>query len=84
MATEQVDEGKLHEKDWEDHMAAGLKGMRAEARGKLRDFPSKEFQTHMRSARREMLLAFRSLLDKAIERTEEPPEEPKASRIVIE
>ncbi len=79
-----MDEGKLHEKDWEDHMAAGIKGMRAEIKDQLKDFPTKEFRTHMRAARREMLLAFRSIIDKAIEETEKPPEEPKASRIVIE
>jgi hypothetical protein len=79
-----MEEGKSHEQDWEDHMAAGLKGVRAEAKDRMKDFPTKEFRTHMRAARREMLMAFRSLLDKAIEKTEEPPEEPKASRIVIE
>ncbi len=84
MATDKVDEGKQHEQDWEDHLAAGFKGMRAEVKDKLKDFPNKDFHSHMRAARREMLLAVRSLLDKAIERTEEPPEEPKASRIVIE
>jgi len=84
MATEPTGEGKTYSKEWEDQLAAGLKGMRAEMRGKLKEFPSKDFQTHMRAARRETLLAFRSLLDKAIEKMEEPPEEPKASRIVIE
>ncbi len=84
MATETPGEGKVYSKEWEDQLAAGLKGMRAEARSKMKEFPSKEFQTHMRAARREMLLAFRSLLDKAIEKMEEPPEEPKASRIVID
>ncbi len=79
-----VEEGKLHEKDWEDHMEAGMKGMRADMKDKMKDFPTKEFRRHMRAARREMLLAFRSLIDKAIEKTEEKPEEPKASRIVIE
>ncbi len=84
MEEPKMDEGKLHEKDWEDHMATGLKGMRADMKDKMKDFPTPEFRSHMRAARREMLLAFRSLIDKAIEKTEEPPEEPKASRIVIE
>ncbi len=79
-----INEGKLHEHDWEDHMATGLKGMRAEMKDKMKDFPTREFRLHMRAARREMLLALRSLVDKAIEKTEEPPEPPKASRIVIE
>ncbi len=84
MEEPKMDEGKLHGKDWEDHLATGLKGMRADMKDKMKDFPTTEFRTHMRAARREMLLAFRSLIDKAIEKTEEPPEEPKASRIVIE
>jgi hypothetical protein len=84
MDKDKFDEGKVHEQDWEDHLAAGLKGMRSEFRDRLKDFPTKDFNSHMRAARREMLLAFRSVIDKAIERTEEPPEEPKASRIVIE
>ncbi len=79
-----VDEGKMHEQDWDQHLGTGLKGMRAEMKDKMKDFPTKDFRSHMRAARREMLLAFRSLLDKAIEKTEEPPEEPKAGRIVIE
>lgn len=79
-----MDEDKKRESDWEDHLAEGLKGMRAEMKDKLKDFPTPEFRTHTRAARREMLLALRSLLDIAIEKTEEKPAEPKASRIVIE
>ncbi len=75
---------KGRDKDWEDHMAAMLKGMRRDAKGFVGEFPGHEFRSHMRAARREMLLALRSLLDKAIEKTEEPPAEPKASKIVIE
>ena len=84
MEEPKMNEGKLYEHDWEDHLSHGLKGMRAEMKDKMKDFPTKEFQTHMRAARREMLLAFRSLIDRAIERTEEKPEEPKSGRIVIE
>lgn len=81
---EVMNDAKSHEADWEDHLAAGFKGLRRELKGGMKDFPTKEFRTHMRAARREMLLAFRSLIDKAIEKTEEKPEEPKASRVVIE
>ena len=79
-----MEEGKRHEKDWDDHLSAGLKGMRREMKERMKDFPTKEFRTHTRAARREMLLALRSLIDKAIEKTEDKPEEPKASHIVIE
>jgi hypothetical protein len=81
---QEMKEERKHEADWEDHLAAGLKGLRREFKGSMKDFPTKEFRIHTRAARREMLLAFRSLIDKAIERTEEKPEEPKASRVVIE
>ncbi len=84
MEENKTEEGKLHERDWEEHMAAGIKGMRAEMKDKMKDFPTKEFRVHMRAARREMLLAVRSLIDKAIEKNEEKPEEPKGSRIIIE
>ncbi len=79
-----INEGKLHEKDWEDELANGIKGIRADMKDKMKSFPTPEFRAHMRAARREMLLAFRSILDKAIEKTEEKPEEPKAGRIIIE
>jgi hypothetical protein len=81
---EEMKEERKHEADWEDHLAAGLKGLRREMKGSMKDFPTKEFQMHTRAARREMLLALRSLVDKAIEKAEEKPEEPKASRVVIE
>lgn len=81
---EDMKEAMKHETDWEDHLAAGLKGLRREFKGGMKDFPTQEFRLHTRAARREMLLALRSLIDKAIERTEEKPEEPKASRVVIE
>jgi hypothetical protein len=81
---EDMKEERKHEVDWEDHLAAGLKGLRRELKGDMKEFPTKEFRMHTRAARREMLLALRSLVDRAIERTEEKPEEPKASRVVIE
>ena len=81
---EEMKEEKKHEADWEDQLAAGLKGLRRELKGGWKDLPTKEFRIHTRAARREMLLAVRSLIDKAIDKTGEKPEEPKASRIVIE
>jgi hypothetical protein len=81
---EEMKEEKKREVDWEDHLAAGLKGLRRELKGGMKDFPTQEFRMHTRAARREMLLALRSLVDKALERTEEKPEEPKASRVIIE
>ncbi len=81
-----MDEGQVHEADWENHVSAGLKGMRAEVMDKMKDFPNKDFRVHAKAAQREMLLAFRSLLDMAIDRLEEKPktEEPKSGNITIE
>ncbi len=81
-----MDEGKVHESDWENHVSAGIKGMRAEMRDRMKDFPSKEFRLHAQAAEREMLLAFRSLIDLAIDKLEEKPtaEEPKSGNITIE
>ncbi len=86
MQEPKFDEGKVHEKDWGNHMASGMKGMRAEVKDRMKDFPTREFRVHAKAAQREMLLAFRSLLDKAIEKLEDKPEseEPKSGRIVIE
>jgi hypothetical protein len=42
-----------------------------------------EFWTHMRAAGREQMLAMRSLLDAAIERTEEQPSGRRRSRVDI-
>lgn len=81
---DEMKEEKSYGADWEDHLVAGLKGLRRELKGGMKDFPTKEFRMHTRAARREMLLAFRTLVDHAIERTEEKPEEPKAGRVVIE
>ncbi len=86
MEHQNMDEGKLHEQDWENHVSTGIKGMCAEVMDKMKDFPTKEFRVHAKAAQREMLLAFRSLIDKAIEKLEDKPEaeEPKSGRISIE
>jgi len=44
---------------------------------------TEEFREHTQAARREMLLAMRSLLDAAIESTEEKPRK-KATKIKVE
>jgi hypothetical protein len=66
---------------FEDWLAEGLKGLRSSHKGGK--ILPKEFSEHMRAAHREMLLATRSLLDAAIERTEEKPPK-KATKIRVE
>lgn len=64
-------------KDW---LSEGIEGFRAECR---RGFLPEEFHQHIRAARKEMLLAVRSLVDVAIESIEEKPKK-KATKIKIE
>ncbi len=69
---------------FEDWLAEGIKGFRA-CRKKLSPHLTEEFRQHTQTARREMLLAMRSLLDAAIERAEEKPEpKKKTTKIKLE
>ena len=81
-----MEEGKVHEADWENHVTAGIKGMRAEMRDRMKDFPNKDFRNHAKAAQKEMLLAFRSLIDMAIDKLEEKDktDEPKSGHVTIE
>lgn len=58
---------------FEDWLAEGIKGIGQSVRAGKPRFLSEDFRTHIRAARREWLLAMRSLIDVAIERLEEPP-----------
>ncbi|MBM3127599.1 MAG: hypothetical protein FJ009_03085 [Chloroflexi bacterium] len=77
------------EKDltWEDHLAAAIKAFRKEMKeGRGEMFPE-EFRMHRRAAQREMLLAWRSLLDARIEKLDQAEKEKstaKATRIKVE
>jgi hypothetical protein len=68
--------------DLEDWLAEGVKGFRATCK-ELRPFLPEEFRQHTKAARREMLMAMRSLLDAAIACTEEKPKK-KATKIEVE
>jgi hypothetical protein len=72
---------------WEDHLAAAIKAFRKEMKeGRGEMFPE-EFRTHRRAAQREMLLAWRSLIDARIEKLEKAEKDKttaKATRIKVE
>jgi len=69
---------------FEDWLAEGIRACKARFRvGLGKGFLPEEFQAHLRAARKEMLLAVRSLIDAAIERTEEKPR-PKTTRVKVE
>lgn len=79
------------EKDlsWEDHLAAAIKAFRTEMKDTGVGLFPEEFKTHRRAAQREMLLAWRSLLDARIEKLEaadaaREKSAPKATRIKVE
>jgi len=69
---------------FEDWLADGIKGVRGSLKHKKERRPS-AFRGHLRSAAKEVLLAWRSLLDGAIEALEAEPEpKKKAARIKVE
>jgi hypothetical protein len=71
MAEEEVREEE-EEFDFEEWLSQGIRAMRRMKGGKLHKRHA-EYRTHMRSAGKEMLVAFRSLLDEAIEQFEREP-----------
>jgi hypothetical protein len=69
---------------FEDWLAEGTRAFKAGFRkGRGKEFLPEEFQAHLRASRKEMLLAMRSLIDAAIERTEEKPKK-KTTKIKVE
>jgi hypothetical protein len=69
---------------FEDWLAEGIRACKAGLRkGRDKEFWPEEFRGHLRASRKEMLLAMRSLIDAAIERTEEKPKK-KTTKIEVE
>lgn len=71
-------EAKEKEFVFEDWVREGIRGIR---RSRKALFPE-EFHKHLRAAQKEALLAYRSLIDAAIARTEETPK--KRTQIKVE
>ena len=71
MTEEKIERMKADSMSWDEHLRAGVRGFKEElreevdSRGTLR-----EFRHHQRNAMKEMLLAWRSVLDGAINRIE--------------
>ena len=75
------------EVSWEDHLAAAIKAFRKEMKESGLGLVPEDFKTHQRAARREMLLAWRSIIDARIEKLENIDKEKsaqKATRIKVE
>lgn len=76
-----------NEPTWEDHLAAAIKSFRREMKDWRSDIFPEEFRQHRRAAKREMLLAWRSLIDARIadlDRAEKEKNAPKATHIIVE
>ncbi len=74
---------EIYEKEmsWEDHIAAAIKSFRKDIKARRSNVLPEEFWAHRRAARREMLMAFRSLLDSRIEKLEHPEQEKSAQQV---
>ena len=69
---------------FEDWLAEGIRAFKASfRRDRGKEFLPEEFRAQLRATRKEMLLAVRSLIDAAIERTEEKPKK-KTTKIKVE
>lgn len=72
---------------WEDHLAAAIKSFRKEAKEWKNDWLPEDFHTHRRAAQREMLMAWRSLIDAKIaklDQAEQDKNTPKVTKITVE
>lgn len=71
-------EQKKEEFAFEDWLREGFRGFEQCTKG----FFPEDFRKHMKAAHRETLLAYRSLIDAALERAEEKPK--KRTKIKVE
>ena len=62
-----LDNGPVREFDFEEWLRDGVAGMRRKMKQQKREFNTSDFRMHMRNARREQLLALRSLIDSGLE-----------------
>lgn len=62
-----LDNGPVREFDFEEWLRDGVTGIRRKLKRQKREFDTSEFRNHMRNARREQLLALRSLIDSGLE-----------------
>lgn len=78
---------EVKELSWEDHLAEAIKAFRGEMKEWRGEHLPADFHTHRRAAQKEMLLAWRSLIDARIEKLDKAEKEksaPKATRIKVE
>ena len=72
---------------WDEHLKAGVEGFKEEVRDKVNSRETlREVRQHSRAAMKEMLLAWRSVIDGAIRRIDEmdKPSTKRVTKIKIE
>ncbi len=82
MAEKKYSHEPVEEFVFEDWLRDGIKGVRSKIESRMYSegrsrFDASEFRAHMRNARKEQLLAVRSLIDSAINWLEQKEESPK-------
>lgn len=80
MATKADDNGPFKEFDFEEWLREGVEGVRGRFKSKKTHFDTSGFETHMRNACKEHLMAMRSLVDSFIDIVEEK-EEAKTKKV---
>lgn len=68
--TKADENGPFKEFDFEDWLRDGVEGFKSKLEAEIQSFNFDSFRRHVRNARREQLLAMRSLIDNALERLE--------------
>ena len=74
---------EVEEFDLEEWLDKGMRGLRRSLKSKRPQILPDQFKQHTRAARKEMLLAVRSLLDTAIQELEKEPKAPKKAKIEV-
>ncbi len=87
MSEEKSEQSKTDTMSWDEHLRAGVRGFREEVRGEVGSRGTlREFRRHQRNAMKEMLLAWRSVIDGAINRIDqmESANQQRVTKIKIE
>jgi len=89
MTEERAEQMKAETMSWDEHLRAGVRGLKAEVRDEMnarRSEALREARRHGRNAMKEMLLAWRSVLDGAINRIDDVDDKSKqrVTKIKIE
>jgi hypothetical protein len=68
-------------RDW---LSSGAKGVREAVRSKRGGLLPTEFHEHMKASRKEFLMAFRSLVDVALDKLDKPDKPTRTTKIKVD